>query len=121
MDLADCNVSNTLLFLKEVLKLTDLWPNTRRVSGEWSHIWDHTTWKAVKAITLLLQSFSAYFRTYNLRSKFHDITSFCIPVFYMIFEYSNLIGKLLRLKPNIALKILLALHTPPLFIILIPT
>ena len=33
MDSVDCNVSKTLLFLKEVLKLADLWPNTRWVLG----------------------------------------------------------------------------------------
>jgi hypothetical protein len=27
--------------------LAEIWPNTRRVSGEWSHIWDHT-WIPVK-------------------------------------------------------------------------
>jgi hypothetical protein len=38
MDLADFNVSKTLLFLIEVQKLAELWPNTRIVSGELGQI-----------------------------------------------------------------------------------
>ena len=38
MDLADCNVSKTILFLKVVLKLADVWPKTRRVSEELGQI-----------------------------------------------------------------------------------
>jgi hypothetical protein len=50
MDSADFNVSNTLLFLKKVLKLADLWPNTRRVSGELGQICP-TIWIPVSALS----------------------------------------------------------------------
>jgi hypothetical protein len=38
MDSADFNVSKILLFLIELQKLAELWPNTRRISGELGQI-----------------------------------------------------------------------------------